>query len=186
MILRSYHSLGLFPAIITMMIVTAVVLTLGLVLIRVGNGNVVVLVPKVADIGEAKPGVPDDEYAKAFTSEFLQQWLTWNDLNCRYRLSKAIDLMVPSVQEEFLRRAAIDAKSANVMAQSQSFSIRNMNIEKIGSVYQVKISGELKVFYGGIGGVPDSYQAILLLQPMIPTINRPVALEVAGFIEKRT
>ncbi len=189
MILRQYQSLGLLPELITFVFLAAAVATLALVTLRVSWRTPVALVPNAIGAGALAPAYADDDYCRAFAANFLAHWATWNEHTFRHRANRAIELMTPAVRPGFI--ATVDRAVGLVasLSQTQVMTLDQLTVHTLDparGVHGVAFSGTLKSFYGGVGGHPEPYRGELLLRATAPTAERPLCLEVIGFVITRS
>ncbi|MBA3847495.1 MAG: hypothetical protein H0X45_12745 [Planctomycetes bacterium] len=188
MILRQYQSLGLLPELITFVFLAAAVATLALVALRVCWRTPVALVPNSIGAGELAPARADDDYCKAFAANFLAHWATWNEHTFRHRAHRAIELMTPTVRPGFVATVERAASLVASLSQTQVMALDQLTVQTFDAargVHGVVFSGTLKSFYGGVGGDPEPYRGELLLRATTPTAQRPLCLEVIGFVITR-
>jgi hypothetical protein len=184
MIFRQYTTLGLLPAILVFLFLTASVTTLGYVLFKVSYRDPVIAVPEAVGVGHLQPAVADETYIRAFATNFLAQWATWNEYTYQRRRSLAIGMMTPVVRGTFAAQAARSSDLMASLRQSQSLILQSLIVTPLDSeqqFFQVSFEGNLRVFYGGVGGDLDPYAGSLLLRSIPPSSENPLCLEVYGF-----
>ena len=186
MILKQYSSLGIFPELIVAIAMVAVVITLSMVLHQVRSMPPAVLIPNAIGSKELRPIEADEAYARAFSDLFLSNWNTWNIYTYTARRQTAIGLMWPGVQGTFSAKSSSLGKLVDSLGQSQVLSISEVEVKPMNAeIWYVKATGELKVYYSGVGGKPEPYVAGLMLRKVLPTPSRPMCLEVYGFKQSR-
>ena len=182
MILRHYQSLGIFPELIVAITLFAIVITMSVVLYQVRSMPPAVLVPNAIGSSELKPVQSDEAYARAFSDLFLSNWCTWNIYTYKARRQSAINLLWPGVQGTFSGKSSNIGGLVDSLGQSQVLSLSEVVVQPMNSqIWFVKATGELKIYYSGVGGKPEPYSAGLMLRKVSPTPASPMCLEVYGF-----
>ncbi|HEX3133333.1 MAG TPA: TraE/TraK family type IV conjugative transfer system protein [Planctomycetota bacterium] len=186
MILRQYQSLGILPEIIVFAFLAASVMTLGYSVFKVSYRDPVIVVPNAIGAGPLLPASANDAYLTSFATNFLANWSTWNEYTYQYRRSIAISMMTPSVRAQFQAMAAQASGLMNSLSQSQSFDLQGLTLKRLDATFaQVTYSGNVRTYYGGVGGEAEPFNGALLLRAVTPSPQNPLCLEVFGFLHDR-
>jgi hypothetical protein len=185
MIFSDRQSLGTIPGVV---IGLALCVCVGLFLdiaVLVAWSQPSAWVANVRSPGLVRPAGADEEYVRAFSADFLGNWASWSEYTFMFRRRVAISMMAPGVRARFTVQSRQALALLTSLAQSESFSLHSIAIHPVAGdaqLYRCEFTGDMRRFYGGVGGEAEGYSGTLALRSITPTVTNPLCLEVVGFI----